>query len=67
MRLMNYPRMSYTGYDMERGLEPGMCISIETTMGHPKRGFIKLEDTIMVTEGGYEAMGDGLRGWTKAG
>ena len=66
-RLMNSPRMSYTGYDMERGLEPGMCISIETTMGHPKRGFIKLEDTIMVTETGYEAMGDGGRGWTKAG
>ena len=44
-----------------------MCISIETTMGHPTRGFIKLEDTIMVTETGYEAMGDGGRGWTKAG
>ena len=66
-RLMNYPRMSYMGYDMERPLEPGMCISIETTMGHPKRGFVKLEDTIMVTESGYEAMGDGGRGWTKAG
>ncbi len=66
-RLMNYPRMSYMGYDMERPLEPGMCISIETTMGHPKRGFVKLEDTIMVTEAGYEAMGDGGRGWTKAG
>ena len=48
-RLMNYPRMSYTGYDMERPLEPGMVVSIETTVAHPKRGFIKLEDTIIVT------------------
>jgi Xaa-Pro aminopeptidase len=66
-RLMNYPRMSYEGYDMERGLEPGMCISIETTVAHPKRGFIKLEDTILVTDDGYEALGDGGRGWNKAG
>lgn len=66
-RLMNYARMSYTGYDMERPLEPGMCISIETTVAHPKRGFIKLEDTIMVTDKGYEALGDGGRGWNKAG
>jgi len=66
-RLMNYPRMSYEGYDMERPLEAGMCISIETTMAHPKRGFIKLEDTIMVTPDGYEALGDGARGYNKAG
>lgn len=66
-RLMNYPRMSYTGYDMERPLEAGLCISIETTMQHPKRGFIKLEDTVLVTPQGYEAVGDGGRGWNKAG
>ena len=66
-RLMNYPRMSYTGDDKDRPLEAGMCLSIETTMGHPKRGFIKLEDTILVTANGYEALGDGGRGWTKAG
>lgn len=66
-RLANYQRMSYTGYDMDRALEPGMCISIETTMSHPKRGFIKLEDTVIVTKDGYEALGDGGRGWNKAG
>lgn len=66
-RLMNTPRLSYAGYDMERGLEPGMVISIETTMAHPKRGFIKLEDTILVTGAGHEALGDGGRGWTAAG
>jgi Xaa-Pro aminopeptidase len=66
-RLMNNPRMSYDAYDAPRPLEPGMVISIETTMSHPKRGFIKLEDTVLVTEKGYEALGDGGRGWNKAG
>jgi Xaa-Pro aminopeptidase len=65
-RLMNYPRMSYTGYDMERPLEPGMVVSIETTVQHPKRGFIKLEDTVLVTDKGHEALGDGGRGWNRA-
>ena len=66
-RLMNNPRMSYTGHDMDRPLDAGMVISIETTMSHPKRGFIKLEDTVLVTDTGYEALGDGGRGWNKAG
>ncbi len=66
-RLMNSPRFSYDGHDMERPLEAGMCVSIETTMRHPKRGFIKLEDTILITAGGYEALGDGGRGWNRAG
>lgn len=66
-RLMDIPRNSYTGYDMERPLEAGMAISIETTMRHPKRGFIKLEDTLLVTEAGYEAVGDNGRGWNRCG
>jgi Xaa-Pro aminopeptidase len=66
-RLMTIPRLSYTGYDTDRPLESGMVISIETTMGHPKRGFVKLEDTVLVTDSGYEALGDGGRGWNKAG
>jgi Xaa-Pro aminopeptidase len=66
-RLMNNPRMSYTGHDMDRPLESGMVISIETTMSHPKRGFIKLEDTVLVTDQGHEVLGDGGRGWNKAG
>ena len=44
-----------------------MVISIETTMQHPKRGFIKLEDTVIVTDTGHEALGDGGRGWNRAG
>jgi Xaa-Pro aminopeptidase len=66
-RLMNLPRNSYTAYDADRPLEAGMVISIETTMQHPKRGFIKLEDTVLVTETGQEGLGDGGRGWNQAG
>jgi Xaa-Pro aminopeptidase len=66
-RLMNIPRLSYEGHDADRPLESGMVISIETTMAHPKRGFVKLEDTVMVTDTGHEALGDGGRGWNKAG
>ena len=62
-RLADMPRFSYTGDDAARPLEAGMVLSIETTMAHPRRGFIKLEDTILVTEAGHEALGDGGRGW----
>jgi Xaa-Pro aminopeptidase len=48
-------------------LESGMVISIETTMAHPRRGFVKLEDTLAVTETGWVAYGDGQRGWNHAG
>lgn len=66
-RLMSEPRFSYSGDDAEKPLEAGMCLSIETTMRHPERGFIKLEDTIIVTEDGWEGLGDGARGWNRAG
>ncbi|MBV8900015.1 MAG: aminopeptidase P family protein [Verrucomicrobia bacterium] len=57
---------SYEGYDATRPLEAGMVISIETTLRHPKRGFIKLEDTVAVAEGGCEGLGDQGRGWNRA-
>jgi Xaa-Pro aminopeptidase len=44
-----------------------MVISIETAIKHPRRGFIKLEDTIAVTATGFEAYGDFGRGWNRAG
>jgi len=34
---------------------------------HPARGFIKLEDTVVVTDTGHEVYGEGLRGWNRAG
>jgi Xaa-Pro aminopeptidase len=66
-RLMTIPHLSYAGHDADRPLEAGMVISIETTMQHPKRGFIKLEDTVLVTDTGHEGLGDGGRGWNRAG
>lgn len=57
----------YEGVDADRPLEAGMVISVETTMKHPRRGFIKLEDTIAVTENGYDMFGTQGRGWNVAG
>jgi Xaa-Pro aminopeptidase len=44
-----------------------MVLSIETTLPHPKRGYIKLEDTVVVTENGWEGFGDGGHGWNRGG
>jgi Xaa-Pro aminopeptidase len=57
----------YDDYDAGRPLEERMVISIETTLKHPRRGFIKLEDTVAVTNTGYEIYGEGGRGWNRAG
>jgi len=56
----------YPATDADRPLESGMVISIETAILHPKRGFIKLEDTVAVTDGGWEGFGDGGRSWNLA-
>jgi Xaa-Pro aminopeptidase len=67
------PRLTKTGpvpyddYDAHRPLETGMVISVETTMQHPKRGFIKLEDTVIVTDQGHDIYGEGARGWNRGG
>ncbi|WGD48619.1 Xaa-Pro peptidase family protein [Bradyrhizobium sp. CB1650] len=67
------PRLTATGpvpyddVDARRPLEAGMVVSIETTMKHPRRGFIKLEDTVAVTPTGYEIFGEGGRGWNLGG
>jgi Xaa-Pro aminopeptidase len=57
----------YDDYDAHRPLESGMVISVETTMQHPKRGFIKLEDTVVVTDKGHDIYGEGARGWNRGG
>jgi Xaa-Pro aminopeptidase len=56
----------YPAYDETRPLEADMVISIETTMAHPKRGFVKLEDTVVVTQNGCVGLGDVGRGWNRA-
>ncbi len=57
----------YDAYDAGRPLEAGMVVSVETTLQHPQRGFIKLEDTVAVTAGGFEIYGEGGRGWNRGG
>jgi Xaa-Pro aminopeptidase len=64
-RLTGTGPVPYPAYDGERGLESDMVISIETAMLHPKRGFIKLEDTVAVTDQGCEGFGDAGRGWNR--
>ena len=66
-RLTSHGPIRYPAYDADRPLEQGMVISIETTLVHPRRGFIKLEDTVAVTDRGWEAYGDRGRGWNRAG
>jgi Xaa-Pro aminopeptidase len=67
------PRLAENGpvrYPAEYAAEPleaGMVVSVETTLMHPTRGFIKLEDTVIVTDNGHEIYGEGARGWNRGG
>ena len=65
--LTNSGPVPYTDEDAHRPLETGTVISVETTLQHPKRGFIKLEDTVVVTDKGFEIFGEGGRGWNRGG
>jgi len=62
-RLTDSGPVKYPAYDAPRPLEAGMVLSIETTLKHKSRGFIKLEDTVAVTPDGYEIFGNDARGW----
>ena len=64
-RLSSRAPVPYPGEDRGSPLKAGMVISIETTLRHPRRGFIKLEDTVAVTQTGFEAFGDHGRGWNR--
>jgi Xaa-Pro aminopeptidase len=65
------PRLTATGpipyadKHAKRPLETGMVLSIETGIKHPEAGFVKLEDTVAVTDSGWEAFGDWGRGWNR--
>ncbi len=67
------PRLTGTGpvpYPADHAAAPldaGMVLSIETWVENREVGFIKLEDTLIVTDGGWEAPGDTGRGWNRAG
>jgi Xaa-Pro aminopeptidase len=64
-RLTNSGPVPYPAYDEDLPLAEGMVISIETTLPHPKRGYVKLEDTVAVTKTGFEPYGDNGRGWNR--
>ena len=66
-RLTNRGPVPYPATDADLPLEAGEVISVETTLLHPSRGFIKLEDTVVVTATGHEIYGEGARGWNRAG
>ena len=65
-RLTNKTRDPYGPEDGRRPLESSMVLSVETTLQHPRRGFIKLEDTVAVMEIGHDVYGDRARGWNRA-
>jgi Xaa-Pro aminopeptidase len=66
-RLTNHGPVPYPATDADIPLEAGEVVSVETTLMHPSRGFIKLEDTVVVTDIGHQIYGEGARGWNKAG
>ncbi|UWZ34822.1 aminopeptidase P family protein [Dactylosporangium roseum] len=67
------PRLTATGPvpypadHADRPLQAGNVLSIETWTEHPLVGFVKLEDTLIVTEEGWEAPGDKGRGYNIIG
>jgi Xaa-Pro aminopeptidase len=61
--LVDHGFWPYPGTHRERALKTGMVLSIETTLRNPDVGFVKLEDTVVVTDTGCDAYGDTARGW----
>jgi Xaa-Pro aminopeptidase len=66
-RLTDHGPVPYPADYADSSLEAGMVVSVETTLLHQVRGFIKLEDTVVVSETGHEIYAEGLRGWNRAG
>ncbi len=66
-RLTDRGPVPYSAPDADLPLEANSVVSIETTLLHPARGFIKLEDTVVVTDTGHEVYGEGARGWNRGG
>ena len=66
-RLTDKAPIPYPADAANKPLEAGMVLSIETTLPHPKRGYIKLEDTVAVTATGCDGFGDHGRGWNRGG
>lgn len=63
------PRLTATGSPpypaahADKPLQAGMVLSLETHLADPEAGFVKLEDTVIVTRDGVEPVADHGRGW----
>lgn len=66
-RLTDVGPIPYPADHRKSPLQPGWVLSIESWFEDPMAGFIKLEDTLIVTDDGWEAPGDELRGWNRTG
>jgi Xaa-Pro aminopeptidase len=66
-RLTDRGPVKYQPEHKDKPLEANMVVSVETTLRHPTRGFIKLEDTLALTANGHEVYGEGARGWNRGG
>lgn len=66
-RLTDIGPVPYPAMHKDRALEAGMVLSIETHLLNPDIGFVKIEDTVVVTESGWQGFGDEGRGWNRAG
>lgn len=66
-RLTNTGSPPYPARHRELPLESGMVLSVETHVIDDEVGFVKLEDTVIVTAAGCEACGDHGRDWNLVG
>jgi len=66
-RLTDTGSPPYPATHRDAPLQAGMVLSIETHLADQALGFIKLEDTVIVTETGCEPAGDLGRGWNALG
>jgi len=62
-RLTDGPPVGHAATHRTRSLEAGMVISIETHLVVEGVGFVKLEDTVAVTQTGCTGFGDVARDW----
>lgn len=66
-RLTDEGSPPYPADHVDRPLEAGMVLSVETDLRSPEVGFVKIEDTVFVTQDGWQAPADSGRGWNVAG